>query len=473
MSAGGATHAVRKARVRRLLALVGVLLLVTAGCGSGRPKGNLDVPAADAVERAPGVTTVTFWHAMDGSNGVALRTLVDRFNAAHAGTIVVEPVFQGDYDDTITKYKASVQSGTTPSIIQIYDIGTQFMVDSQEVVPVSGFARRDGYDLGAIQPNIAGVYTIGGTQWSMPLNSSVPLLYYNKTAFRAAGLDPDRPPQNLAEIRADAEKLSKVNGGPVAYGFGAAIYGWYLEQLSSTAGEEFCDPQNGRAGQRVTGAEFSSPTILGAVRWWQQMVADGLAVNTGRVSKDAQDAFKAGQTAMTLESTGQVKGFTAAAAGKFELGAAPFPVATGSEAPGNGPSVGGGSLWISGPGHSEAEKQASWELATFLARPDSQAYWHTQTGYFPVTQKALDEPEDKAFVAKNPLFQVAIDSLNRTKVTPATSGCAAGPMPQMRKALEDGLERALIGKDPATSLAKVQENVAESVSSYNESVGGS
>ena len=463
----------RVTRVRRLVALLGALLLVTlAACGQGRPEGNLDVPAKDALDRAPGVTKVTFWHSMDSTNGVALTTLVSRFNAEHVGTIEVTPVFEGDYDTAITKYKASVQSSTTPSIIQIYDIGTQFMVDSGEVVPIAGFATRDGYDLGAIQKNIASVYTVNGTQWSMPLNSSVPLLYYNRTAFRAAGLDPDKPPQNLDEIRADAEKLSKVNGGPVAYGFGAAIYGWYLEQFTATDGLPFCNAGNGRTGQRVTAANLTEPTITSAVEWWQKMVADGLAVNTGRVSKDAQDAFKAGQTAMTFESTGQVKGFTAAAEGKFELGAAPYPVVSGNVGAGNGPSVGGGSLWISGPGHSEAEKEASWELAKFLAEPDSQAFWHTQTGYFPVNQKALDVPADREFVAKNPLFRVAIDSLNKTKVTPATAGCAAGPMPQMRKALEDGLERALIGKDAKTSLEKVQENVAESVASYNESVGG-
>ena len=461
------------AGLRRLLAVLAVLLLASvAACGGSRPEGSLAVPAKDALDSASGVTTISFWHSMDASNGVALNALVDKFNAAHVGKMVVKPVFQGDYDTAITKYKASVQSNTTPSIIQIYDIGTQFMVDSHEVVPIAGFAQRDGYDLGVIQKNIAGTYTVGGTQWSMPLNSSVPLLYYNKTAFRAAGLDPDKPPQNLDEIRTAAEKLSKVNGGPATYGFGAAIYGWFLEQFAATAGEEFCNAQNGRTGQRVTAANMSSPTITAAVEWWQKMVADGLAVNTGRVSKDAQDAFKAGQTAMTLESTGQVKGFTAAAAGKFELGAAPYPVVSGTEAPGNGPSIGGGSLWISGPGHSEAEKEAAWQLAKFLAQPDSQAVWHTQTGYFPVTGKALDEPVDKEFVAKNPLFKVAIDSLNKTKVSPATTGCAAGPMPQMRKNLEDGLERALIGKDAKSSLVKVQQNVAESVSSYNESVGG-
>ena len=458
---------------RRLVAALAVVALcLAAGCGGGRPEGNLDVPAKEALDQAAGVTTVTFWHSMDATNGVALNALVDKFNAAHQGEIEVEPVFQGTYDDAITKYKASVQSGTTPSVMQIYDIGTQFMVDSREVVPIAGFAERDDYDLGVIQKNIAGTYTVGGTMWSMPLNSSVPLLYYNKTAFRDAGLDPDKPPQNLAEIRAAAEKLSKVNGGPVTYGFGAAIYGWFLEQFAATNGEAFCNAENGRTGQRVTAANMSSPTVTAAVEWWQQMVADGLAVNTGRVTQDAQDAFKAGETGMTLESTGQVKGFTAAAEGKFELGAAPYPVVEGRQAAGNGPSIGGGSLWISGPGHSEAEKEASWQLAQFLAQPDSQAYWHTETGYFPVTPEALGEPLDKQFLAENPLFQVAIDSLDKTEVSPATTGCAAGPMPQMRKALEDGLERALIGKDPGPSLVQVQKNVAKTIDNYNDSVGG-
>jgi sn-glycerol 3-phosphate transport system substrate-binding protein len=457
---------------RRLGALLVVALLLTvAACGGGRPEGNLDVPAADALSKAQGVTEISFWHSMDASNGIALTKLVDKFNAAHQGKVKVLPVYQGTYDDAITKYKASVQSNTTPAIMQIYDIGTQFMMDSQQVVPIADFAKRDRFDLGAIQKNIAGYYTVQGKQWSMPLNSSVPLLYYNKTAFKAAGLDPDRPPRNLDEIRAAAEKLSKKNGGPTQYGFGAAIYGWFLEQFDSTSGQLFCNADNGRTGQRVTEANLTSPTIVQTVQWWQKMVEDGVAVNTGRVTKDAQDAFKAGQTAMTLESTGQVKGFTAAADGKFELGAAPYPVVSGSLAPGAGPSIGGASLWISGPGHSEAEKEAAWEFTKFLVQPDSQAFWHTETGYFPVTNKALDEPLDKAFVAKNPLFKVAIDSLAKTKVGPTTTGCAAGPMPQIRKATEDGLERALIGKDPAQSMAQVQQNVEKSVRNYNDSVG--
>ena len=447
------------------------LLVLTAACTGGRPKGSLDVPAADALSRAQGVTTISFWHSMDSTNGIALNALIDKFNAAHAGKIKVNAVYQGEYDDAITKYKASVQSNNTPALMQIYDIGTQFMIDSQQVVPIQGFVQRDHYDVSDLQASIAGYYTVDGKQWSMPLNSSVPLLYYNKDAFRAAGLDPDRPPQNLAEIRADAVKLSKLNGGPSAYGFGAAVYGWFLEQLMSTGGKLYCDPGNGRSGSRVTSARLDAPEVLQTLAWWHQMVADGLAVNTGRQTKAAQNAFEAQQTAITLESTGTLKAFSAAAAGHFELGAAPFPTVSGSLADGAGPSIGGASLWISGLGHSDAEKEASWEFVKFLVSAQSQAFWHINTGYFPVNNAALELPVEKQYLKQNPLFQVAIKSLNNTKLGPTTTGCVAGSMPQIRKASEDGLEKALIGEDPASAMQTEKKDVASTIANYDDSVG--
>lgn len=460
----------RTASGLRLLVMIMTMAVLGTACGEGRPVGSLTVPSADVLEQAPGETVISFWHSMDSTNGIALRTLVDKFNSENAGKIKVDAVYQGNYDDAITKYKASVQSNTTPSMMQIYDIGSQFMIDSQQVVPIASFAERDNYDLSVIQPNIAGYYSVAGKQWSMPLNSSVPLLYYNKDAFRAAGLDPDDPPSNLAEIRAAAEKLSKSRGGPVQYGFGAAIYGWFLEQLTSTGGQLYCDAENGRAGGRVTTANLDSDLMLEAVNWWQSMVNDDLAANTGRATKDAQDAFKAGQTAITLESTGALKSFTAAAKDKFELGVAPYPVVSGELAPGAGPSIGGASLWISGMGHSEAEKEAAWQFTQFLAQADSQAFWHTQTGYFPVNPKALELPVEKEYLAANPLFTVAINSLTATKIQPSSTGCVAGSMPQIRKATEDGLERALIGKNVEDSMLTARENVEVTIANYNDSV---
>ena len=118
----------------------------------------------------------------------------------------------------------------------------------------------------------------------------------------------------IEEIRTAAEKLSKKDGGPADYGFGAAIYGWLLEQFIATSGADYCDKGNGRE-DKATKVMFDQGEALKVVSWWQKMVKDGLAANTGRDTKSAQAAFKSGQAAITLESTGQLGGFTRALQG--------------------------------------------------------------------------------------------------------------------------------------------------------------
>ncbi len=453
----------------RALLGAAALSVVLAACGGGGSGGApAEAPGSNALDDAEGVTEVTFWHSMDGSNGEALQVLVDEFNAANEGEIAVEAVFQGSYDDTITKYKASVQSGSTPDLVQIYDIGTRFMIDSQQVVPMQEFIDRDDYDVSDLQPNIAGYYSVDDSLWSMPFNTSMPVLYYNKTLFEQAGLDPESPPTSLEEIRAAAEKLSAANGGPVEYGFGAAIYGWLVEQYVASNGAEYCDQANGREG-KASEVLFDGPEAVEMVQWWQEMVADGLAANTGRDTKAAQNAFKAGQVAITLESTGQVTGFTTAAQEVgFELGVGFYPKNGGD----SGPIIGGASLWIGGEGHDPAQQEASWRFVQFLAEPQSQATWHTGTGYFPISQAALDLPEDVQWREEYPQFDVAVQQLEETELSPATQGCLLGVMPQSRKASEDGLEKAVLGGDAQQSMTEAAEGLADQIEQYNSSTGG-
>ncbi|GAB2673595.1 ABC transporter substrate-binding protein [Thalassiella azotivora] len=453
--------------IRRLAptaaAVAGVLAL--GACGGGGSEASGEAPDAGALDDVEGVTEVEFWHSMDGTNGEALTALVEEFNAENEGTIAVNAVFQGNYDDTITKYKASVQSESTPELVMIYDIGTRFMIDSGQVVPMQEFIDRDDHDVSDLQENITGYYSVDDRLWSMPFNTSMPVLYYNKTAFAAAGLDPESPPRTLAEIRTAAERLSASAGGPVEFGFGAAIYGWLLEQLIATNGDDYCDHGNGR-DDKATEVLFDSPAAVEMVEWWQQMVADGLAANTGRDTKAAQNAFKSGQVAMTLESTGQVRGFTEAAEGAFDLGVGYYPKMEEND---SGPIIGGASLWINGPGHSEAEQEAAWRFVRFLAEPESQATWHTGTGYFPISRSALELPEDVAWREQYPQFDVAVQQLEDTELTTATQGCLLGVMPQARKAAEDGLEKAILGSDAQAAMTEAAEGLTDQIEQYNSS----
>lgn len=463
-------------RLRRAGTAIVALVVATAlvgGCGSGGGDGDssdaLEAPGAEVLDGA-GKTTVEFWHAMKGANAAAVDKLVADFNAQHAGKIEIKPIFQGNYDETIAKYKASVQQKSTPALVQIYDIGSRFMVDSKQVVPMYKFIEKDGFNTADIEPNIASYYSVEGKLWSMPFNSSTPLLYINKEAFERANLDPNKPPKTLDEIADLARKLTikDSSGRTVQYGFGAAIYGWLLEQLLATDGKEYCDNGNGRQ-KLATKVLFDQPTGVRVAQWWADLVRGGYATNTGRKTDDAQAAFKAGTVAMHLESTSVLRGYVDAAKGKFTVLTAPYPKVSAESS--GGPVIGGASLWISGVGHSAAEKRAAWEFVKFAAGAAQQAQWHTGTGYVPINPKALEEPIDKQWVAEYPQFRTAVDQLHALPPSVASAGCLLGVMPQARKAAEDGLEAAIVGTKPAEqAMRDAAASVQPAIDSYNASV---
>ena len=133
--------------------------------------------------------SITFWHSMGGVNGEALEYLVNKFNSENTMGIQVEAQYQGEYDDAINKLKSAQIGNMGADLVQIYDIGTRFMIDSGWVVPMQELIDGDGWDKTQIEPNIAAYYTVGDTLYSMPFNSSTPLLYYNKDMFKEVGLD--------------------------------------------------------------------------------------------------------------------------------------------------------------------------------------------------------------------------------------------------------------------------------------------
>jgi sn-glycerol 3-phosphate transport system substrate-binding protein len=459
--------------VRVAAGLAAAALALTACGSSSKPATASGVPGADALSNAAGVTEVTFWHSMTGNNAKAVDTLVADFNSSQS-KVHVTATYKGNYDDTIAAYKTAVKNKQTPSVTQIYDVGTRFMVDSQQALPVADFAAKDKYSLADLQPNIVNYYTVGGKLESMPFNSSMPLLYLNVEALKLAGLDPAKPPKTLDELTAAAEKLTVKNadGTTKQYGFGAAIYGWFVEQFTAESGALYCDNGNGRTGKATT-LNLESGAPLTVTKWWADLVKKGYALDTGRPTPDAQAAFKGAKVAMNLESTGVLGGYVqagAAASPAFTVATAPFPKVAASDA--GGPVIGGASLWIDGPGHSAAEQRGSWEFAKYASSAAEQAKWHIATGYFPVNTKALDDTSDVTYRSTHPQFQTAIDEMKATAPSPATAGCLLGVMPQARATLEAGIQSAITGSGTAASaLADASGKIKKLIADYNSAVG--
>jgi sn-glycerol 3-phosphate transport system substrate-binding protein len=370
---------------------------------------------------------------------------------------------------------ASYKNASTqqrPDMLQMYDIGTRYMIDSKTIMPMQSFIDVDKHDVSDLQPNIAGYYTVDDKLYSMPFNTSMPLMYVNREAFQKAGLDPDKPPTNLDEIMAAARQIKATPGETVQFGFGASLYGWFVEQWNSVADQALCNADNGRTG-RADKVTIVNDTNLKLVRWWQQMVNEGLAMRLDSNTDNGDNAFSSGTVAMTLESTGSLGTFTAGSAASKN----PFTVGTGyypkvSEDNDGGPIIGGASLWIVNK-KDPAKERAAWELVKFLSDKKTQVTWHTKTGYFPISKAALNDPADKQWVSQKPQFATAIKQLQGTKLTHATQGCSIGEMPNVRKNVENGLQAAVLqGVDAEKALTDAQDAANKQVAAYNEKLGG-
>ena len=461
--------------MKRIMLFVVVLLIATTALGACAPTPTTapaNTPTSGQVVPPPstGTQKIAFWHAMGGTNGDAVNEMAKRFNDSQKNCNV-EAVFQGSYDDALNKLKAGLQSKDVPAIVQMFDIATQVLIDLKAIAPMQNFIDKDKYDIKDYEPNVLAYYSLGGKLYGMPFNTSNPILYYNKDLFKAAGLDPEKPPRTYAEVLDAAKKLTKKgsDGKVSQYGYSMAIYGWFFEQLLATSGGLYYDNGNGRDA-RATKATFNSPEGVKILSWWKEGYDAGVFGNFGRATADTQKAFDAQQTAMIIESTAGLRGRLNAAQGKFELGTGFLPRPDEAAYKSSGTIIGGASVYIM-QDRPDAEQNCAWQFTKFVTTPDIQAFWHGASGYYPVRKAAYELPDDKAWVAKYPQFLTAVDQLHNSPNIRATQGGLTGVMPTARQRIETAIEEVLAAKNtPQAALNAAADDVTKAIADYNKTV---
>lgn len=458
-----------------MLVMTAMLMVFLAACGNQGSNGNAgnEQPQQSAATEGSGSTEpptespkepikVVWWHSMGGELGKAVTELANDFNATHQG-IQVEEVYQGTYDESLNKMKASMDSKSGPSLIQVFEIGSKFMIDSKAVTPVQDFIDAEKYDISNLEENILGYYQFEGKLYSMPFNTSNPVLYYNKDMFKAAGLDAENPPKTYEDVTKAAEALTKDGKTGAAF----AIYGWFTEQFFANQGAEYVNNGNGRTAP-ATESQVNSEAGINTINWLKNMLDEKIALNLGRKTDDTKKAFLAGQVGMTLDSTGSLRGIVDNANGKFEVGTAFLPRPAGVTD--GGVVVGGASLWVLN-NKSEEEQKAAWEFIKYLAEPATQAKWHIASGYFPINKLAYEEQIVKDNLVKYPQFQTAIDQLHATKLSPATQGAVMGVFPEARQIVEGAMEEVFTGaKDTQKALDDAAGAITDKIATYNKTV---
>ncbi len=393
-----------------------------------------------AVSAAP--INLDFWHAMTGKNAENVQLLADKFNASQA-LYKVSPVFKGSYIDTMNAGIAAYRAKSAPAIIQIFEVGTATMMSAKGAVkPVYQLMKETGekFDPKIYIPTITSYYsTSKGEMLSLPFNSSTAVMYYNKDAFRVAGLDPEKPPVTWPEFFEVAKKL-KASG--MEGGFSTNWISWIqLENFSAWHNQPFGTKSNGFEGLD-TELAFNTPLTLKHFETIYQLSKDKVFIYGGRENK-ANPLFTSGQVGMHFESIGGYANFKNTC--KFDFGVARLPYYPEVAGAPQNSIIGGASLWVFG-GKSKDEYKGIASFFSFLSTAEIQALWHQNTGYLPITTAAYELTKSQGFYDKNPGPEVAIKQLLNKAPTKNSMGIRFGNFAVIREVEDQTWEDILAGK---------------------------
>ncbi|MBI5606735.1 MAG: sn-glycerol-3-phosphate ABC transporter substrate-binding protein UgpB [Deltaproteobacteria bacterium] len=383
-------------------------------------------------------TEIIWWHSMGGFLGERINEITNKFNTSQ-NEFEVKAVFKGGYPETLTAGIAAYRAKTQPDIMQVFEVGTQTMLSSGAVYPVYQLMKDQGIriDWDDYLSVVKTYYSKDGNLYSMPFNSSTPILYYNKTILKKAGIDIKKPPETFEEI----EKMAKaaVSSGATKTGFTVSWPSWTLmENMHTWHDQPFANNNNGFSNM-ATELKINGKLGLQVMETLARWQKEGIFTYSGRGPKGDQPTIN-GEAAFSLASTALVG--TLSKTAKFEWGTGHLPKLSGY--PQGNSIIGGASLWVL-KGQPQEHYKGVAKFLEFLGQPNMQALWHSATGYFPISQAAVKALPADHF-RKNPNLWTAFGQITHGKTTPNSQGIRLGNFMAVRDIIEEEMENIFSGK---------------------------
>ncbi len=422
-------------------------LLSTAALAVGL--GGTSIPAALAAD-------LEFYFPV-GVNAPAVETiqaLTDAW-AAKNPQHTVKAVYAGNYEETTTKALTAAQAGNPPQVAVLLAIDIFTLIEEDVVVPFTQITNsaEDKAWMDGFMDSFMIDATYNGEIYGIPFQRSTPVFYYNKEAFREAGLDPENPPKSWSEMIAVGKKLVKkdANGNVTQWGTRIPTLGlggaWLFGGLVVSMGD-FLSTDTG------TEARFDTPAAEASLQFLLDLAAEGVMAPGGITWGDTPKAFIEGQTASMWTSTGNLAFVNANA--EFDWGVAFLPGGQGPGAP-----LGGGNFYIF-KDTSEEERAAALDFVKFMTTPQNAAKWSIATGYVAPRDDAWETPEMKAYAEKLPAALVA-----RDQIPHAYREFAVFQRQRVTQFLVDAIESTIGGEsEPKAALVEAQAKADEILGEY-------
>lgn len=391
--------------------------------------------------------------AVGGPVTKVIDDMVQRFQKENPD-IKVEAVYAGNYTDTMTKAMTAMKGGQPPQLSVLFSTDLFTLIDEKAIVPVDDLAGADGKAwLDSLYPAFMENGRIDGKTWSVPFQRSTIVLYYNKDAFKDAGLDPEKPPATWAEMAEMSKKLVKKDASGNVTRWGVEIpstgYGyWMLQALAIENGQKLMN----ESGTKVF---FNEKKTVEALQYWVDMSRKENVMPTGAIEWGTLRAdFLEGKTAMMWHTTGNLTAVKDAA--KFNFGVAMLPAKEQRGSP-----TGGGNFYVFKSSTPE-QQRASVKFIRWMTAPERAAEWSIKTGYVAVTPAAYETETMKSYVKDFPQAIVARDQLKH-----AVAELSVHENGRIYKIVNDAVQAAVTGtQTPQEALDSAQKQSERILSRY-------
>ena len=425
-----------------------------AGGASSQAAGGEE--AGGAEEASDDALHLTFYYPVNvgGSAAALIEQICADFNAENPD-IVVEPVYTGNYDDTVTKIQTAIQGGTPPDVFVSLATQRFTMASTGMAMPLDDLIAADGEEGQAYIDDFLDGFMldsyVDGQIYSIPFQRSTMVLFYNKDAFEEVGLDPEDPPETWEEVVEYGQKLTNENryGVGLALNSGSAQWAFTGFCLQNSANGENLMTEDGKQ------VLFDTPENVEALQFWlvlqnkYQIMAPGIEQWT-----DLPTQFLAGEVAMIYHTTGNMANINDNA--EFEFGTAFLPGHKRVAAP-----TGGGNFYISS-GISEERVQAAWKFIKFATETERAAQWSLDTGYVATRESCFETDLIKNYYEELPQAKVAYDQIPYSGPELTTYNAA-----EIWRVLNDNIQAAVVGDaTPQEALTAAQEQATEILAEY-------
>jgi sn-glycerol 3-phosphate transport system substrate-binding protein len=376
--------------------------------------------------------TIEFWSNHPGNSKPVEQEIITAFEKANSG-LTVKLVDAGkNYEEVAQKFNASLAGGQLPDVVVVSDVTWFNFALNKQLAPLDDLLSAANVDTSDYVDALYNDYNLDDKHYALPYSRSTPLFYYNRDLWKAAGLE-DRGPKDWDEFLAWAPKLKSAIGSDklvMELPDGSNYLDWVFQNMVWDFGGAYSKDWT---------PTFSDPNTVKAGQYLQGLVKQGYL----KLSKDPSPDFTAGIVACSLMSTGSLGGVAKDA--KFDVGTAFLP------GDGNCP-TGGAGVGIPATISDDRKKNAV-KFIEFLTNAQNTVAFTQATGYMPVRKSAVEEPEEKAYLEKNPNARTAIEQLPKTR----SQDNARVLLPGGGARIGKGLDQIAQGQDVATVFKRLDE----------------